>query len=151
MVNLLERRIFVLNWTTFVLVLLIFLVHNVLSQTKSGRHLIKLKENLVTACEANTAILDAAYNFPRNSELIIMIARLGKGEKKDRLNEKRLENIATYLKGAWNMKESDLLLAKAKKVETKGRIEIYIDGVLVGLIVAARGDPLRVGRCVLVD
>ena len=151
MVNLLERRICFLKLITFVLVLLIFLVHASFSQKKSGRNLIKLKENLVTACEANTAILDAAYNFPRNSELIIIIARLGKGEKDDRLNEKRLRNIATYLKGAWNMKASDLLLAKAKKVKKKGRIEIYIDSVLAGLIVASRGDPLRVGRCVLVD
>ena len=59
---------------------------------------------------------------------LIVIARLGKGERSARLNRVRLSAIESYLR---RKSKSKLVTAEGSRVEGLGRVEIYVGGQLM--------------------
>ena len=107
---------------------------------------IKQRENIVTGCEMDVANLDAVHGDYKHGRLVFFLSRLGIGEKREVLSKKRLENIALYLKNAWDVKEDRMkesfVYARGSKVQAKGRVEVYANGLLVALIIAKKKDAL---------
>lgn len=103
-------------------------------------------ENTVTDCESNKRDLDTAYNVAKDGEVIILISRLGKKENKGSLHWKRLNNVINYYKEAWKNTSKEIVAGIGKKVSGNGRIEVYADGKLIGLLIVKKNDPLSL-RC----
>ena len=82
-----------------------------------------------TNCEE--ALLYLEDSLTRVSEIkdsyLIVIARLGEGEKIRRLNRTRLLAIESYVKRMSNFK---YVLAEGSSVKGRGKIEIYVGGYL---------------------
>ena len=66
---------------------------------------------------------------------LILIARLGTGERHKKLNRARLEYVEDYLK----TRKVDYLLAEGERVKGLGRLEVYVGGHLVMSIPVEKG------------
>src|SRR5712664_2540520 len=64
----------------------------------------------------------------KDDSYLILIARLGDGERSRRLNVVRLKPFETYLQRFVGVRR---VLAEGTRVKGKGRIELYVDGRLV--------------------
>ena len=100
-------------------------------------------------CHDYGAVLDViAQNTPPD-KLMIVIARLGKGETRADLNRRRLHNVRTY----WTEYRSDkrkpetIILAEGERLKDYGQLEVYIEGKLAGVLKVRRNADLMVGTC----
>src|SRR5947209_14220385 len=50
-----------------------------------------------TGCEYNDAILDTLAQQTKRDHVIVVVARLGTGEQRKDLNQRRLHNVLVYL------------------------------------------------------
>ena len=98
----------------------------------------KSKEDIVTAppqgpvgCDSASGYLDFAVidTLKLEGAYLIIVARLGTGEKSSRLNQYRLAMIEEYIKrrGDLNLK---YVLAEGSRVRGLGRVELYVGGRL---------------------
>src|SRR3712207_3269096 len=66
-------------------------------------------------CNDNSRRLDTAYQGAASDQLIIVIARLGDGDVRPKLNQRRLHNVRAYwtefLKGESERKPETIILA----------------------------------------
>ena len=98
-------------------------------------------------CEHNIAQLEIASNQAGNDRLII-IARLGDGERNRNLNWRRLQNTRAYLSEYLKARNSEtIILAEGERVPGYGRIEIYVGGKLFSAVAVNRNGDLIVGSC----
>jgi hypothetical protein len=88
-------------------------------------------------CETFQAHLDhAIIEWAKHKEThLILIARLGTGEKDHRLSRARLVYIEDYLKSH----EVRYLLAEGSRVKGFGRLEVYVGGRLAMSIPIVKG------------
>lgn len=103
-------------------------------------------------CATNNGVLDVLAHQTRPDQLIIIIARLGTGERDRGLNRRRLHNVKTYLTeyvtGEGGRRGADMLiLAEGERVKGYGRVEFYVGGVLTTYILVGRGSDLIIGTC----
>jgi hypothetical protein len=99
-------------------------------------------------CESDIAMLDLASNEAGVKGLIIIIARLGDGDRNVALNRRRLHNVRVYLT-EWDGRRdpATVVTAAGKRVKGYGRIEIYIGGKLFSVILIRPNADLIVGSC----
>ena len=100
-------------------------------------------------CDGNVFILNVAHLRARETDLIIVIARLGDGETRRALNRRRLHNVRTYLTSELFRKRDPktVIVAQGERVKGYGRIEIYLKGALFDYLTVKRNGDLIVGTC----
>lgn len=107
------------------------------------------KSNSPDNCEGNSFRLDTVRNKWKESQLlnekgvVILIARLGKGEFDNRFNQRRLYTVSKYL----NIAQARVITGQGEKTTELGVVEVYIDGVLVESLTIKNCEDLRVGIC----
>jgi len=84
-------------------------------------------------CEDALAILDDTVIDGQKDKQsnFIVIARLGNGERAQRLNRERLHAVMLYFK---NKNESRVVLASGTRAKGLGRVELYVAGKLFHVI-----------------
>ena len=99
-------------------------------------------------CESDIAILDAASGQAGENGLMIVIARLGNGERDRNWNLRRLYNVRTYLT-EWDGRRNPktVITAEGERVSGYGRIELYVGGKLFHTLLVRRNADLIVGSC----
>ena len=107
------------------------------------------RSNSPDNCEGNSFRLDAVRNKWKESQLlnekgvIILVARLGKGESDNQLNQRRLYTASKYL----NIAKANIVTGQGEKTDELGIVEVYVDGVLVESLTIKNCEDLRVGIC----
>jgi hypothetical protein len=122
------------------LVVLILVAHPAAAQSSET----ELKPN---NCEYDISTLTAAHRTAGNDGLIIMIARLGNGERRRELNQRRLHNAQIFLVEFGNRASNTIITAEGERINGYGRIELYIAGKLFHIIAVRRNADLLVGAC----
>jgi hypothetical protein len=99
-------------------------------------------------CESDIAILDAVSREAGENGLVIVIARLGDGERDGNWNHRRLHNVRTYLT-EWDGRRDPktVITAEGDRVSGYGRIELYVGGKLFHVLLVRRNADLIVGSC----
>jgi hypothetical protein len=100
-----------------------------------------------TNCEFHVATLDAAHDQAGKDGLVIVIARLGDGERRDDLNRRRLHNVRTYLKDFDHRSPHTIITAEGERVSGYGRVELYVGGKLFYVLMIRSNADLAVGAC----
>lgn len=101
-----------------------------------------------TNCETHIAILDIAEQNAGRNELIIMIGRLGGGERSRELNRRRLHSARAYLTKYRGVRSpGSIIIAEGERVAGYGRIELYIGGKLHSAFAVRQNAELSVGSC----
>ena len=99
-------------------------------------------------CEYNSHVLNNVHHLGGEKGLIIVIARLGHGERNRALNRRRLQNVRAYLtESGWNRDPQTIILAEGERVKGYGRIEFYIHGNLFTVLGVTRNRDFAVGSC----
>ncbi|MCU1264208.1 MAG: hypothetical protein JWM21_526 [Acidobacteria bacterium] len=96
-------------------------------------------------CEDALAMLDHAAIEARSNKdtSIILIARLGTGEKVGSLNAKRLGPVTEYLNGKAT---NPLVSGHGARVKGYGRIEVYLAGKLFFILAYKRNRLMDCGN-----
>src|SRR2546423_9088201 len=86
-------------------------------------------------CNSNSAQLDRVRNEVwsgiEKGEVVIAIARLGKGEISRELNRRRLFSVQAYLTKRTALPEKNIVVAEGERAEGYGRVELYVGGKLL--------------------
>jgi len=127
-------------------------VSNVLAQQQPSTPNVRDFDNQrPTNCADRTAAIDGTSQQTPADGLIIVIARLGDGETRANLNQRRLHNVRTYwtefLPTQYRRNPETILLAEGEKVRGYGRLEFYIGGKLSLMIKLLSNDDLHIGEC----
>jgi hypothetical protein len=106
-------------------------------------------------CEENVLHLDILAELttvegPPDGVLIV-IARLGDGERSQELNRRRLYNVRVALMNNRRIDTQRLVLTSGDRVRGYGRVEFYLGGKLMGGLRVARGKDLCVACCDIDD
>jgi hypothetical protein len=125
-------------------VMLLGLLSFVLAGNSIGQ---TINEEQITSCEINNLHLNSAHQAAGDDWVIIAIARLGKNEKQRTLNKRRLYNVRAYLTGGWKRKLNTIVLAESERTDGFGKIEIYVAGMLSGILVIPTNKDLPLGSC----
>jgi hypothetical protein len=98
-----------------------------------------------TKCEENAAMLDGTVSGLKEGSSIIAVARLGNSEKSAIYNLRRLKVIKDFISLT---KYSKLLVtAQGERIKGRGRVEIYMNGILGLVFELSRNKKLMVGNC----
>ncbi len=93
--------------------------------------------------ESAVSVLNDVRNQAQASaNPIILIARLSDGESLRKWNRRRLHNVATQLSSV-----KSVIKTEGDKISGKGRVEIYLDGKLLYVLLAHRNKDLAVDCC----
>lgn len=124
---------------------------NALAQQSSTNYLRALDDRRPTNCADRTAAIHGISHQAFADGLIIVIARLGDGETKANLSQRRLHNVRAYwtefLPAEYRRQRETILLAEGERVSGYGRLEFYVEGKLVWTIRLFRNDDLHIGEC----
>lgn len=104
-------------------------------------------ETKPTNCEFNVSVLTGAHRTAGDTGLVIMIARLGTGETRRELNNRRLHNARTFLIEFGQRVPQTIVTAEGDPVDGYGRVELYVGGKLFHVSMIKRDDDLAVGAC----
>jgi len=88
--------------------------------------------------EDSKAGLDLIAQDAGSDKLIIMVARLGRGESSGGLNWGRLRTASSFLEAVRGVPKQRMILASGERVRGAGRIEVYLGGELRVAFVFAR-------------
>ena len=99
-------------------------------------------------CEMNLQDLEDVRNLMRRETngFLIIVARLGNGERRRELNYRRLHNVRLQLTliGALSNR---IIVAEGERVRGLGRVEFYVRGEFIGALPVRRGADICVGCC----
>lgn len=98
-------------------------------------------------CEFNISILTGAHRMAGDAGLVIMIARLGNGERRRELNRRRLHNARTFLTEFGHRNPQTIVTAEGDRVDGYGRVELYAGGKLFDVLMTNPNNDLAVGAC----
>ena len=102
-------------------------------------------------CESNSAQLDRVRNEASSGiekgEVIIAIGRLGKEEVSRELNRRRLYSVQAYLGKRAGVPEKSIVVGEGQHVEGYGRVELYVGGKLLNVLLAEPNKLLCVECC----
>jgi hypothetical protein len=123
-------------WLRLLLCLTFFLISG-LNQPSTAQSNPWVNPTRPNNCEDALALLDeTALEARKNKESnIIVVARLGDGEKFQSLNRRRLKDVVEYLKGK---AENMIVAASGERVKGYGRLEFYVSGKLLYVIAYPR-------------
>jgi hypothetical protein len=96
-------------------------------------------------CEYRTGVIERIRAIKPADESITVVARVGEGDTRPNLNQRRLHNVRAYLMEWWpegfRRKPGTVILAEGGKVEGYGCLEFYVGGKLVETMqVVPNGD-----------
>ena len=95
-------------------------------------------------CETNLQHLEdlkvMVANQPDRDGLLIMLARLGDGERRRDLNRRRLENVRRGLTNNLGIAERQIIVGESARVRGYGRVEFYLAGQMVGVLPVHRNS-----------
>ena len=115
-------------------------------QSASDRSVLQVPDT----CEGNSLRLDVVRNKSIEAgadKVTIAIARLGRAERSQELNRRRLYTVRAYLT-AMGLPSQRLITAEGERAQNgHGRVEVYVGGELVDVLAALRGNDLPVGIC----
>jgi len=77
----------------------------------------------------------------------ILVARLGDSEQPREVNRRRLHNVRTFLTTYPDLNAKNVITAEGERVRGFGRVEIYVGGKLVDVILAEKNKDLEVECC----
>ena len=97
-------------------------------------------------CESNKSLWDSIA-IDSGGDIIILIARLGDGERSRAFNYRRLHNIYTYLTYIREIPKEKIVKAEGERVQGRGRVEVYLRGKLHGVFTVGRNEDLGGGEC----
>lgn len=102
-------------------------------------------------CWYNQMALDqVSQHIPRDLTLIV-IARLGAKERRADMNKRRLHNIREYLTRTvpeeYRRSPETIIVAEGERTEGRGRIEFYIQGRLIDVLIPYNHHDLLVSGC----
>ncbi len=104
-----------------------------------------------TYCAERTAALDGITQKTPADKLIIVIARLGAGETRANLSQRRLHNVRAYwtefLSAEHRRKPETIILAEGQPVRSYGQLEFYVEGKLVWVSKLSKNADLNIGEC----
>ncbi len=91
-------------------------------------------------CEVARVYLDSAVTIAREAgeTSLIVIARLGDGEKSARLNWRRLKQVKNQL-GRFDV---EAVAASGERVKGRGRVDVYVSGKLLYALPYARNSDI---------
>ena len=96
-------------------------------------------------CEDAKARLDNVRILSGNDGIIILVARLGRGETSRKTNRERLQAVWNYLHHGSAFSEQRIVKTEGDRVSAQGRVDIYGDGRLMLVLVSKRHGDI-VGR-----
>ena len=95
-------------------------------------------------CEMNLQHLEDLRQMLANQAnrdgLLIIVARLGNGEKQRDLSRRRLHNVRDGLTTNLGINVRQLVVAEGERVRGYGRVEFYLAGELVGALPVRRNS-----------
>lgn len=103
-----------------------------------------------TTCEFANGVLGSAVQAAKDDSLIILVARLGTGEKGRSLNRRRLHNARSFLTerlGDYSLPSGKLVASEGERVNGYGRVEIYVLGKFYYALKIRRNRDLFIGTC----
>jgi hypothetical protein len=101
-----------------------------------------------TNCENHIAMLDIAHQDAGPTGLIIMIGRLGEGERSRELTQHRLHSARAYLTEYRAVRSPDtIVIAEGERGPGYGRIELFVGGKLHTSFAIRKNAELSVGSC----
>jgi hypothetical protein len=103
----------------------------------------------ITNCELTILMLDSLAKELEDG-VVIAVARLGDGERNLKMNSRRLHNIRAYLTKFLQtnrLLDQQVITAVGERVKGLGRVEIYMQGKLYGVLAVTRNKDLTVGLC----
>jgi len=99
-------------------------------------------------CEMTFQLMEDVRNLIKaeadEKSVLILIARLGSGEKSRTLNRRRLYNVREGLQGTLAI-ERPIIIAEGERINGFGRVEVYLGGKFIGALVARKNS--RVIKC----
>jgi hypothetical protein len=101
-------------------------------------------------CEVNAFQLDhLAQMMLHSDERLFVIARLGKGEPRRSLNQRRLHNVREYFRSYFGnrIRLERLILAEGEPANGGGRVEFYAGSRLILVTSLARQADICVHCC----
>lgn len=102
-------------------------------------------------CEMNDAYLSQVKEIIREQHLsrkfLILIARLGIGESRRSLNERRLHNVSFKLSNDYAISKEKIILTQGTPIKGLGRVEIYLNGEMVGALLVSKNRDICVSCC----
>jgi len=102
-------------------------------------------------CNSNSAQLDRVRNeaLPgiEKGAVIIVIGRLGKGETSTELNRRRLYSVQAYLSKRAGLPERAIIVGEGARGNGYGRVELYVGGKLLNVLLAKHNRLLCVECC----
>ena len=113
----------------------------VIAAQEKEKHLVKRWEQFDTPLNCETTLRkfddlrDLIKADKNKTGVLILIARLGNGEKLRNLNLRRLRNVRDSLKVTFGV-EKDVVIAEGERIKGFGRVEFYLGGELVGALLA---------------
>jgi len=113
----------------------------------SGRRPSSQLETKPANCEFNVSVLTGVHRVAGDEGLVIMIARLGRGEVSRKLNRRRLHNARTFLTEFGHRSPETIVTAEGDRVDGYGRVELYAGGKLFYVLFASQNADLPVGAC----
>ncbi len=123
----------------------------ILTLISTNAELITLQETKQVAnvnnCELNVLRLHDANAAAGKDDLIIVIARLGKGDRSREVNRRRLHNVKTYLVEFLGRPPKTIVLAEGERKNGLGSIDLYVRGKLADTLELGAGEDLLVGSC----
>jgi hypothetical protein len=99
-------------------------------------------------CEMNLQDLEHARNLARRETngFLIIVARLGDGERRRELNYRRLSNVRLQLTRI-GLPSDKIVVAEGERIGGFGRVEFYVRGEFIGALPVRRGADICVGCC----
>lgn len=82
----------------------------------------------------------------RQNGVLILIARLSNGERQE-LNRRRLFNVRLKLNTALSVPIDKIIVAEGERSKGFGRVEFYLGGELVGVLLVQKNSDICVGCC----
>jgi hypothetical protein len=80
-------------------------------------------------------------------KVTILVARLGNGERSREVNRRRLHNVRTFLTVYSGLNVKNIIAAEGDRVQGFGRVEIYVGGKLVDVMLAEKNKDIEVECC----
>ena len=87
------------------------------------------EQNSPTNCELSKRIMGTVHELTTDSKLIV-VARLGTGEFRDSLNQKRLSSVANFLQNSFKRERKSSVFARGEPANGLGRLEFYVNNKL---------------------
>lgn len=125
--------------------------HSVSLRTQLGSTILNGFADKPTNCEINIIRMEAvtkrAVGETADGGVIIAIARLGDGEQSREINRRRLHNVETYLTSDQSFRKQQVITAEGKRTRGYGRVELYLGGKLIEVLLVDFEKDLCVDCC----